>query len=627
VLLECYPLRLACRLQGPTESVGLALGEPSAAGPRVVRTSERLPIALASGMISPVKAWVTATLAAGALLGGASSAQAAFVTEAGSPYAVGAQPYSVYSSDFNGDGRPDVAAVNGTSSDVSVYLRNAAGGFTQEAGSPFAGGPGNGSAAVADFDGNGLPDLFTTNFVANTFSVLLAQPGGTFTPQAGSPFQTGAGPQAAVAGDLNNDGRPDVVLSLYNGNQVTVLANTANGFTFQQTIPGGGQPSTPVIADFDGDGARDFAFINTSGSSVTVVRQTAAAGYAVEQTIPLPSAPAGITTGDFDGNGRPDLAVTRAGDPGSVTVLLRNATNSGFNEAPYSPIAVSATPANITTADLNIDGRPDLALAANSSAIDVLENTGSGFTRTAIPMSASAQNGIAAADFNADGRPDLVASEYGGNTFSVLINEAPATPPPPPPPPTPTPTPTPRLVPVAGVNLVGAPKSGTVLIKRPGSKAYVRIAANTAIPVGSTIDARKGRVTITADEGGGKLAVADFYDGIFKVTQSKTGTRLTTLTLVEKLSCPARGKRSSASASAKKKGPSSRKLWGDGKGSFQTKGEYSAATVRGTKWLVQDTCSTTLTRVARGVVSVRDFVKDKTVTVRAGKSYTARRKR
>jgi ferric-dicitrate binding protein FerR (iron transport regulator) len=66
-------------------------------------------------------------------------------------------------------------------------------------------------------------------------------------------------------------------------------------------------------------------------------------------------------------------------------------------------------------------------------------------------------------------------------------------------------------------------------------------------------------------------------------------------------------------------------LWGDGKGKFRTKGSYSAATIRGTKWLVQDTCTTTLTRVAQGAVTVRDDVRKKNVVVRAGKSYTARR--
>ena len=49
--------------------------------------------------------------------------------------------------------------------------------------------------------------------------------------------------------------------------------------------------------------------------------------------------------------------------------------------------------------------------------------------------------------------------------------------------------------------------------------------------------------------------------------------------------------------------------------------------MRGTKWLVQDTCTTTLTRVAQGVVSVRDEVKKQTITLRKGKSYTARAKK
>jgi ferric-dicitrate binding protein FerR (iron transport regulator) len=91
--------------------------------------------------------------------------------------------------------------------------------------------------------------------------------------------------------------------------------------------------------------------------------------------------------------------------------------------------------------------------------------------------------------------------------------------------------------------------------------------------------------------------------------------------LTERLSCS----RKAASAAAKRK--KKRRLWGDGKGRFRTKGKHSAATVVGTKWLVEDRCTSTLTRVARGKVKVRDFVKHKTVTVRAGKRYTARAKR
>jgi len=88
--------------------------------------------------------------------------------------------------------------------------------------------------------------------------------------------------------------------------------------------------------------------------------------------------------------------------------------------------------------------------------------------------------------------------------------------------------------------------------------------------------------------------------------------------LSQPLSCPKKGKASAAAKKVKK-----RRLWGSGKGAFQTTGRYSAATIRGTTWLVQDSCAGTLTRVTQGVVSVRDKVHKRTILLRAGKSYLA----
>jgi hypothetical protein len=237
---------------------------------------------------------------------------------------------------------------------------------------------------------------------------------------------------------------------------------------------------------------------------------------------------------------------------------------------------------------------------------------------------AGAVNDVAVADFDGDSRPDLAASSYTGaptDTFRVLLNPAPPPSPTPTPTPTPTPSPGPTLKPpVAGKSVNVAPVSGRVTIKRPKSTRFVKLTGAAHIPVGSTIDTRHGRITITAAQGKGKVKSADFYDGLFRLTQTKGAKPLTTLTLTERLSCPRTG---SASASRKKK---SRRLWGDGHGRFRTRGQFSSATVRGTHWLTQDRCGSTLTRVARGVVAVRDFVKRKTVLVRAGKRYTARAK-
>jgi hypothetical protein len=182
---------------------------------------------------------------------------------------------------------------------------------------------------------------------------------------------------------------------------------------------------------------------------------------------------------------------------------------------------------------------------------------------------------------------------------------------------TPTPTPTaPVATPVAGKSVGARPLSGKVLVKLPGSRKFVALDPSV-IKNGAEVDAREGVVEITRSDGG----IAKFYDGIFKLSQARG---ITTLTLTEKLTgCPKAKKK--ASAAAKK--PKTRKLWGDGKGKFRTRGQYSAATVRGTKWLVQDTCTNTLTRVTQGVVAVEDFAKKKTVLVKQGKRYTARARR
>jgi CSLREA domain-containing protein len=173
--------------------------------------------------------------------------------------------------------------------------------------------------------------------------------------------------------------------------------------------------------------------------------------------------------------------------------------------------------------------------------------------------------------------------------------------------------------PRAGREVGAIPARGTVRIKKPGGKFQV-LRESDMLPNGTIVDTLKGRITLIAPANKkGKETKADFYDGVFKISQSKGSKPTTTLTLTEKLTCAKAG---SASTAAKKK--RKRRLWGDGEGKFRTKGKHSAATVVGTKWLVEDRCTSTLTRVVRGKVSVRDFVKRKTVTVKRGKRYIAR---
>jgi hypothetical protein len=172
--------------------------------------------------------------------------------------------------------------------------------------------------------------------------------------------------------------------------------------------------------------------------------------------------------------------------------------------------------------------------------------------------------------------------------------------------------------PVTGVNVNVAPVSGTVLVRLKGTTSFVPVTALTNVPVGSELDLTKGRIQLTSTGAGGATQTAVFYQGRAIVGQTRASPPVTTLTLSGPLVCP---KRKVAA-----KGPRTRGLWGNGKGNFTTFGRYATATVRGTVWLTQDTCNGTLVRVQSGTVRVLDKVKHRTVTVRAGQSYLARKR-
>ena len=201
-----------------------------------------------------------------------------------------------------------------------------------------------------------------------------------------------------------------------------------------------------------------------------------------------------------------------------------------------------------------------------------------------------------------------------------------------------TPAARPVPLPVLGRQGVATPKSGVVLVRLPGTRKFVPITDVSAIPDGTEIDARKGRVLLTVlHDASGRLDGAVFYAGRFIFNQGGGKVPVTTLRLsggsfaaCGSRKAKARGARSIFSvavaasvkggtgARAKKKPP--RRLWGDGRGKFRTKGRYGAATVRGTKWLTVDRCDGTLVRVERGKVDVEDLIRPrrKVQRVRAG---------
>jgi Ca2+-binding RTX toxin-like protein len=345
--------------------------------------------------------------------------------------------------DVNGDGRPDLVVGNGLANTVTVLLNSTAFAATTPsfaAAQTFAVANGPGAVAPADVNGDGRPDLLVATPGSDSVSVLLnTTPAGAAAASFAAPqsFATGAVPLAVAAGDVNGDGRPDLVVANTNANTVSVLMNTtpagapAPSFAAQQTFAAGTVPIALATADVNGDGRRDVVILSQNSSTESVLLNKTAPGSAtasfVRQTVNAGTTLGSLAVADLNNDGRPEVI----GSSGfGVAVLTTNAAPITTIPVIAAPQAVPAagSPHAVATADVNGDGRPDL-LVANSggSSVSVQLNTAPAeappsFAALQAFATGAAPFSVAAADVNKDGRPDLLVANNGSNTVSVLLN-------------------------------------------------------------------------------------------------------------------------------------------------------------------------------------------------------------
>jgi hypothetical protein len=283
--------------------------------------------------------------------------------------------------DFNGDGRPDLAVTNYNASSVSVLLNTTTPGastvsFTAQ--QAFGTGSGPRDVAVADFNGDGKPDLVVANAAGNSVSVLLntTSPGAS-TPSFATqqPFATGNGPRSVAVADINGDGRPDIAVANYFSNTASVLLNTTApgagvpSFAAQQTFATGSHPVSLAVGDFNGDGRPDLAAVNLSYTTqgLSVLLNTTPVGasvpsFASQLTFQGFLSPRSMTVGDFNGDGKPDVAVTSGAIAGAS-----NAVSVCLNTQP-APISVIGSPATGTIQDDDAPASITIAAGNNQSA-------------------------------------------------------------------------------------------------------------------------------------------------------------------------------------------------------------------------------------------------------------------
>jgi uncharacterized protein (TIGR03437 family) len=354
-------------------------------------------------------------------------------------YAAGLNALHEAIADLNGDGKLDIAISADGDSSVTILLGNGDGSFRP--GSTITAGLGEGTAAViaADFNGDGKLDLATAN-ENGTVSILLGNGGGVF--QAPRSFPCGPDCAYLAAGDFNKDGRLDLAVANFNANLLSVMLGNGDGtFGAPAAYSTTNGPTQLILTDFNHDGNLDIV---TGSGSVDIIGPGFGSGEIAVllgngdgtfQGGPLyaaGSSPVSIAAGDLNGDGKPDV-VTANRDSGSLTVLL-NQGKGTFTAAPTVSLAPpgqgSAGTDSVVIADLNGDGKMDVAAANSSGFASVSLGNGNGSFQAATYYATGNNPAmVAAGDLNGDGRLDLVVANSGnledggsdGGSVSILL--------------------------------------------------------------------------------------------------------------------------------------------------------------------------------------------------------------
>jgi subtilase family serine protease len=284
------------------------------------------------------------------------------------------------------------------------------------------------SVVTADFNGDGIPDLAVVNQLGASITILLGRGDGTFqaAPQTLQFGSQSSGPLMAVVGDFNRDGNADLAVVMGNSSSIAVFLGNGDG-TFAPAILNAQTTAAPywlTVADFNGDGIEDLAVANSANGngSISILLGNGDGTFkASTVSVSAITYPADLVEADFNGDGIPDLAFAGGGGgPSSVVVLLGNGDGT-FRTLP----AVSAPDylAYIAVADFNQDGKPDIFVDAAYGTETLLGNGDGTFSAPAIspPIIGPTPQGIAVADFNGDGKPDVALLFEDVSTVSTLL--------------------------------------------------------------------------------------------------------------------------------------------------------------------------------------------------------------
>ena len=261
----------------------------------------------------------------------------------------------------------------------------------------------------------------------------------SFGPSLG--IETGSYPWSVEAGDLNSDGKQDLVIAVYDRNIVAVVRNAGKmgaeqpvSFDAPIELPVQKQPTGVEIADLDSDGKLDIAVACEGNNTVCVLRNISAGDtlrFAPAVLFPVGPNPKGIAISDLDGDGRPDI-ITPDGGGGTISVLAGRFDSWGITDTSFAraiQFGAGAKPISVVVRDFDGDLRPDIGVACSAAySVAVLRNTSSpGNIDLASPAFTFYPCGgvpgrMASGDLDRDGKADIAVGLTDGSSVVLFRN-------------------------------------------------------------------------------------------------------------------------------------------------------------------------------------------------------------
>jgi len=297
-----------------------------------------------------------------------------FAPAPGSPFACGRGPNDIAVADMNGDGNPDLVIANTGTPYITILLGDGKGRFAPAPHSPFAteSYPHVHGVAAADFMGNGKPGVVTDSWGHNEILLIPGDGQGNLI-LPGKRFHTGKRPyQRLRSADFNGDGKPDVVTTDQDQNAVTILLGDGNG-GFREAagspFPAGEAPWSLAIGDVNGDGKLDLAVIpydrdvtDPRHLGVTVLLGDGRGGFTKMLGSPFSlegcRGPDRVAIGDVNGDGTADIVVTCAQN-GRMMVY------EGSHEGTFrvATVVVKTGWSGLAVGDLKGDGKQEIVVS------------------------------------------------------------------------------------------------------------------------------------------------------------------------------------------------------------------------------------------------------------------------